>query len=135
MQTTTTQKITTFLMFEGKAEEAIKLYTSAFKDSEILKLVRYGKEGPGDEGTIQKAHFSLNGQEFMAIDSPVKHAFGFTPSVSLFVHCNSEQEVEDLYTKLSEGGKVLMPLDKYPFSDKFCWITDKYGVSWQFSKS
>jgi predicted 3-demethylubiquinone-9 3-methyltransferase (glyoxalase superfamily) len=127
--------ITTFLMFEGKAEEAIKFYTSLFKDSKIHKLTRYGAEGPGAEGTVHQAHFSLNGRDFMAIDSPVKHAFTFTPAISLFVVCEAEGEIDELYSKLSTSGQVLMPLDKYPFSEKFCWLTDKYGVSWQLSKN
>jgi len=135
MQTVTKQKITTFLMFSGHAEEAVKLYTSLFKDSQILKLVRYGTSGPGAEGTVQKALFSLNGQEFMATDSAVKHEFGFTPAISLFINCDTEEEVDELFKNLSEGGQILMPLNKYPFSDKFCWITDKYGVSWQVSKT
>ena len=127
------QKITTFLMFEGKAEEAIQFYVSLFKDAKVVDLQRYGKEGPGAEGSVKVATFTLNGQEFMAIDSPAKHAFTFTASISLYVKCATAQEVEDLFKKLSEGGQVFMPLGKYPFSDKFAWIADKYGVSWQLA--
>lgn len=78
-----------------------------------------------------QARFTLNGREFMCIDSPVKHQFTFTPAVSLLVECESEAEVERLFGALSAGGKVLMPLDIYPFSKKFGWLADKYGVSWQ----
>lgn len=129
------QKITTFLMFDGNAEQAIDLYTSVFKNSQVLDISRYGEEGPGALGSVQKALFSLNGQEFMAIDSPVKHEFKFTPSVSLFVESDTEEQVEELFHKLSDGGQVLMPLNQYPFSDKFGWLTDRFGVSWQICKA
>ncbi len=70
---------------------------------------------------------------FMATDSPVKHDFAFTPAMSLFVDCATEAEIEALYAKLSEGGQVLMPLNAYPFSPKFGWLSDKFGVSWQLN--
>lgn len=127
------QKITTFLMFEGKAEEAMKFYVSLFKNSKIAQITKYGKEGPGAEGTVQVATFVLNGQEFMAIDSPAKHAFTFTPAISLYVKCEKKDEIDELFKKLSDGGKVHMPLDKYPFSERFGWVEDKYGVSWQLT--
>lgn len=126
-----TQKVTTFLMFEGKAEEAMKFYVGLFKNSKIVSITKYGKEGPGAEGTVKTAIFTLNGQEYMAIDSPAKHQFTFTASISLFVKCDTEKEVEDLFKKLSDGGQVFMALGKYPFSDKFGWVADKFGVSWQ----
>lgn len=131
MQTAVRQKVATCLMFEGQAEEAMNLYVSLFKDSKIVAIQHYGAAGPGKEGKVQKALFSLNGKEFLAFDTAVKHEFGFTPAVSMFVHCDSEQEIDGLYKKLSENGTVMMQLDKYPFAGKFCWITDKYGVSWQ----
>ena len=127
----TTQKVTTFLMFTGKAEEALRFYVSLFKDSKIVSMTRYGKEGPGAEGTVKHAIFTLQGHEFMATDSPAVHDFTFTPSMSLYVTCDSPDEIDRLFKKLSEAGKVFMPLDKYPFSDKFGWLQDKYGVSWQ----
>jgi predicted 3-demethylubiquinone-9 3-methyltransferase (glyoxalase superfamily) len=127
------QKITTFLMFEGKAEEAMKFYISLFKDSEIINITRYGPNEPGAEGTVLHATFSLNGQTFMGIDSYVKHQFTFTPAMSLYVTCQTEAEIEELFEKLSQGGKTLMPLGSYPFSEKFGWIADKYGVSWQLT--
>lgn len=129
----TPQKITTFLMFSGKAEEAMKFYVSLFSDSKIVNITRYGKDGPGPEGTVLHATFTLNGQEFMAIDSPVKHDFGFTAAVSLYVKCGTPKEIDELYKKLSEGGQVFMPLDKYPFSERFGWVADKFGVSWQLT--
>lgn len=134
------QKITTFLMFDGKAEEAMKLYTSLFKQSEIVSITRYGATSTpgyeaGAEGTVQHAIFTLNGQEFMAIDSNMKHEFTFTPSMSLYVRCDTEEEIDAVFAKLSEGGEVLMPLDQYPFSKKFGWVADKFGVSWQLTLS
>ncbi len=127
------QKITTFLMFGGQAEEAIEFYTSLFDGSEILSIHRYGPEGPGAEGSVAYAAFSLNGQVFQAIDSSVEHDFTFTPSMSLYVTCESEEEIDTLFEKLSEGGAVLMPLDTYPHSAKYGWVTDRFGVAWQLS--
>ena len=127
------QKITTFLMFDGKAEEAMNYYVSVFDQAEIVSMQRYGPNEPGAEGTIAHAIFSLYGQVFMCIDSNVKHAFTFTPSISLYVACATEEEIDRLFEKLSQGGQVFMPLAAYPFSDKFAWVADKYGVSWQLN--
>ncbi|MBH5320684.1 VOC family protein [Paenibacillus sp. GSMTC-2017] len=125
--------IHTFLMFEGKAEEAMNFYVTLFENSEILSISRYGPEGPGAEGTVIQATFSLKGQTYMCIDSHVKHAFTFTPSISLFVNCESEEEVDRLYERLSANGSVLMPLGAYPFSRKFGWVSDSFGVTWQLN--
>lgn len=129
------QKVTTFLMFDGRAEEAMNFYTSLFPDSAILDISRYGAEGPGAEGSVIHATFTLAGQELMAIDSFVKHEFTFTPAMSLYITCQSESEIDELYAKLSEGGGVLMPLDAYPFSPRFGWVNDRFGVSWQLTLS
>ncbi|AUS10414.1 hypothetical protein C1X05_07915 [Laceyella sacchari] len=127
------QKITTFLMFEGKAEEAMNFYVSLFKQAEILTLSRHEDDGSEASGKVAQAVFSLNGQRFMCMDSPIKHEFTFTPAISLFVTCETESEIDELFVKLSQGGGVLMPLDSYPFSKKFAWVADRYGVSWQLS--
>ncbi|SEM94541.1 VOC family protein [Lihuaxuella thermophila] len=129
----THQKITTFLMFDGQAEEAMNFYTSLFKNSGIISITRYGPDEGGMEGKVVHATFSLNGQVFMCIDSNVKHDFTFTPAMSLYVTCDTEEEIDDLFEKLSQGGGVLMPLASYPFSEKFGWVNDKYGVSWQLN--
>lgn len=129
----TNQKITTFLMFEGKAEEAMNFYTSLFDQSEIVSISRYDENGHGKEGTVIQATFTLHGQEFMCIDSYVNHNFTFTPAMSLYVTCNTEEEIETAFNKLAEDGAVLMPLGAYPFSKKFGWLNDKYGVSWQLT--
>jgi predicted 3-demethylubiquinone-9 3-methyltransferase (glyoxalase superfamily) len=127
------QKVTTFLMFTGQAEAAMNLYTSLFKQSEILKLTRYGANEAGAEGTVQHATFTLNGQEFMCIDSSAQHEFTFTPSMSLYVRCTTEEEIDRVFATLAQGGQILMPLDRYPFSQKFGWLADRFGVSWQLS--
>jgi len=127
------QSIRTFLMFEGKAEEAINFYTSLFRLSQIIKIDRYGINEAGVEGSVKTAIFTINGQEFMCIDSYVSHGFTFTPAMSLFVTCDSEEEINGLFENLSAGGQVMMPLGAYPFSKKFAWISDRFGVSWQLS--
>lgn len=127
------QKFITFLMFDGKAEEAMNFYTSLFENSAIQSITRYGANEAGAEGTVVHAIFSLNGQLFMCIDSNVEHGFTFTPAMSLYVNCGSEDEIDDIFEKLSQDGMVLMPLESYPFSAKYGWVSDKYGVSWQLS--
>jgi predicted 3-demethylubiquinone-9 3-methyltransferase (glyoxalase superfamily) len=127
------QKIKTFLMFDGKAEEAINYYLSVFDQAEILSIHRYGANEAGAKGTVSHATFSLSGQVFMCMDSNVKHDFTFTPSISLYVACATEEEINRLFEKLSQDGNVFMPLTTYPFSEKFGWVADKYGVSWQLN--
>lgn len=128
------EKVTPFLMFqEGKAEEAMNFYTSLIEDSAISNLIRYGPNEGGDEGTVMQATFTLKGQEFMCIDSNIKHEFSFTPSFSLYVTCSMEEEIDSLYQKLNEGGQALMPIGDYGFSKKFGWLNDRYGVSWQLN--
>jgi len=122
-----------FLMYEGHAEEAMNLYTSVFDQSEILSISRYGKDEAGKEGSVQLATFSVKGQVVMCIDSMIKHEFTFTPAISLYVNCDSAEEVDRAFQQLSEGGEVLMPLAEYPFSQRFGWVQDKFGVSWQLS--
>ena len=127
------QKISTFLMFEGHAEEAMSFYISLFENSRVLNLARYGPDQPDFEGKVLHAVFELNGQEFMCMDSNIQHGFTFTPSMSLFIICKSEPEIDRLYKQLSQGGQVLMELDRYPFSEKFTWVNDRFGVSWQLN--
>ena len=128
------EKITPFLMFQdGNAEEAMNYYTSLIEDSEITTISRYGANESGDEGTVMHATFSLKGQEFMCIDSNLKHAFSFTPSFSIYITCDSEKEINTLYEKLITDGQALMPLGDYGFSEKFGWINDQFGVSWQLN--
>ena len=131
------QKTTTFFMFVGdqfgKAEEAIHFYVSLFQNSRIITIARYGAGAQGTEGAISHAVFTLNGQEYMAMESNLEHQFTFTPAVSIFVNCETDEEIDTLFQKLSESGSVLMELNKYPFSEKYGWVTDKYGLSWQLN--
>jgi predicted 3-demethylubiquinone-9 3-methyltransferase (glyoxalase superfamily) len=127
------QRVTPFLMFQGNAEEAMNYYTSIIEDSEIKSITRYGANEAGKEGSVMQASFSLKGQEFMCIDSNVKHEFTFTPSFSIFLTCDTEDEINRLYERLMEEGGPLMPLGEYGFSKKFGWLVDKFGVSWQLN--
>jgi predicted 3-demethylubiquinone-9 3-methyltransferase (glyoxalase superfamily) len=127
-------KLTTFLMFQdGRAEEALTFYTSLFDDAKIVNITRYGSEGPGEEGKVVHASFTLAGHPLMAIDSHVKHGFGFTPSMSLHVACETEAQIDTLFAALSDGGSVMMPLGDYGFSKKYAWLADRFGVSWQLT--
>lgn len=121
------------LMFVGDAEAAMRLYVSLFADSEITSVTRYGSEAPGREGTVQRATFTLAGRAFACIDSEPVHDFTFTPSISIFVECEDDAELERAYARLSEGGSVLMPLGDYGFSRRFGWVNDRFGVSWQLN--
>jgi predicted 3-demethylubiquinone-9 3-methyltransferase (glyoxalase superfamily) len=128
---------TTFLMFcgphKGQAEEAITFYISLLKNSQIIAIDRYGANEAEPEGTVRLARFTLAGREYMAIDSAREHNFTFTPAFSIFVTCDSEAELEQLYESLGAGGAALMPLGNYGFSRKFGWVNDRYGVSWQMN--
>jgi predicted 3-demethylubiquinone-9 3-methyltransferase (glyoxalase superfamily) len=125
------QKISPFLWFDSQAEEAAKFYTSFFDNSRIRRTVRYGESGPGPKGTVMTVSFQLEGQEFVALNGGPQ--FTFTPAISFFVTCATEDKVDALWQRLSENGKVLMELEKYPFSAKFGWVSDRYGVSWQLN--
>jgi predicted 3-demethylubiquinone-9 3-methyltransferase (glyoxalase superfamily) len=133
------KSILTCLLFvgdqAGKAEEAITLYTSVFAGSEITSIERYGADdGDGEtEGSIKAARFTLNGVEHVAMDSSLRHEFAFTPAMSFLVECESKAEFESAYQALSDGGVELMPPDDYGFSQKFVWLNDRYGVSWQLN--
>lgn len=125
--------VTTHLMFEGAAFEAMTLYVSLFGDSEIKSIERYQAGEMGAEGTVKLARFTLAGREFLCIDSPMKHAFTFTPAMSLFIECESEAELDAVFGRLSEGGAVLMPVGDYGFSARFGWLVDRFDVSWQLN--
>lgn len=126
-------KITPFLMFEGRAEEAMKFYVALFPGSEIHSINRYGSGQAGPEGTIERASFTVAGQSVICTDSPIEHAFSFTPSFSFFVECETEDELDSAFNQLSDNGDILMPPDDYGFSRKFTWVNDRFGVSWQLN--
>ncbi len=117
------QKITPFLWFDGKAEEAMNFYTSIFKNSKIGRITRYGDAGPGPKGTVMSATFQLDGQEFMALNGGPQ--FKFTEAISFFVNCETQEEVDELWEKLSAGGQ----------KSRCGWLKDKYGLSWQIIPS
>ncbi|GAA0471256.1 VOC family protein [Alkalibacillus silvisoli] len=120
--------IHTFLMFQGNAEEAMDFYSETFQDVEIVE--KHKHEIP-EMGEALQAKMVIKGEEYMVFDSPIPHDFDFTPSISLYVHCQSEEEIDELYAKLSDRAQVLMPIGEYPFSSKFAWVQDRFGVSWQ----
>ncbi len=126
-------KVQPFLMFEGKCEEAMTFYVSLISGSKAVDIVRFGPGEPGAEGSVRHASFVIGGQTIRCVDSPVKHAFTFTPASSLFVDCDSEADIDRLAGALSDGGQFLMPLGNYGFSRKFAWLNDRYGVSWQIN--
>ena len=117
------QKITPFLWFDGNAEEAMNFYTSIFKNSKIGRITRYGDAGPGPKGTVMSATFQLDGQEFMALNGGPQ--FKFTEAISFFVNCETQEEVDELWEKLSAGGQ----------KSRCGWLKDKYGLSWQIIPS
>jgi predicted 3-demethylubiquinone-9 3-methyltransferase (glyoxalase superfamily) len=113
------QKITPFLWFDGKAEEAMNYYTSIFRNSRIVNVQRCGEHGPGPKGSVLTGTFEIEGQKFMALNGGPMYQL--TPAFSLFVDCKDQKEIDELWEKLSAGGKELQ-----------CgWLTDKFGVSWQ----
>jgi predicted 3-demethylubiquinone-9 3-methyltransferase (glyoxalase superfamily) len=126
-------KIRPFLMFEGKAEEAMNFYVSLFPNARVIDIVRYGANRPEAEGSVMKASFSIGNQTVLCTDSIVKHTFSFTPSFSFFVDCASADDISRIYAALSAEGTELMPLGEYGFSRKFAWVNDRYGVSWQLN--
>lgn len=117
------QKITPFLWFDDKAEEAMNFYVSIFKNSKVERVTRYGDAGPGPKGSVMSATFQLEGQEFYALNGGPH--FQFTPAISFFVNCETQQEVDELWDKLSAGGKA----------ERCGWLKDKYGLSWQIIPS
>ena len=125
--------VTPFLMFQGRAEEAVQRYLSLFPDGQILELVRRPLMGDQALGSILLAKFTIGGQTILCSDSDVQHAFTFTPSSSLFVDFDSESELARVLDALSVGGVLLMELANYGFSRKFAWLNDEFGVSWQLN--
>jgi predicted 3-demethylubiquinone-9 3-methyltransferase (glyoxalase superfamily) len=113
------QKNMPFLWFDGQAEEAMNFYISIFKNSKVVSVARYGDAGPGPKGSVMTAAFQLEGQDFVALNGGPQ--FKFTPAISFVVNCEMQQEVDDLWEKLSASGR----------KDRCGWLQDKYGVSWQ----
>lgn len=129
------QKIVPYLWFDNQASEAADFYVSLFDNSNVDDVSRYNQasaEASGNpEGSVMTVAFRLDGQRFVALNGGPH--FNFTPAVSFFVSCESEEEIDRLWQQLSAGGETLMPFQKYPFSDKYGWTSDQYGVSWQLN--
>lgn len=117
------QKIMPFLWFDGKAEEAMNFYVSIFKNSKVVKVTRCGDAGPGPKGSVMSATFQLEGQDFFALNGGPQSTF--TPAISLFVNCETQAEVDELWQKLSDGGK----------EERCGWLKDRFGLSWQIIPS
>jgi len=127
------QKITPFLWFDNNAEEAVNYYTSIFENSKTLKVLRYdeaaAKAAGRPVGSVLTVSFQLEGEKFTALNGGPH--FRINPTISFFVYCESEEKINNLYKKLSDGGTALMPIGKYDWSEKYAWIVDKFGLSWQ----
>ena len=115
----TTQKIATFLWFNNNAEEAVNFYVSVFKNSKVLKTLRYGDVGPGPKGSVMTIDFELDGQKFMALNGVPE--FKFTEAISLMVYCETQEEIDYFWEKLSQGGQKV----------ECGWLKDQFGLSWQ----
>ncbi|MEK4231056.1 VOC family protein [Solibacillus sp. FSL H8-0538] len=122
------KSVRTFLMFQGNADQAIQQYEAWFPACIVVH-----KAYQEDNKLIAMAVLNINGYEILINDSSIQHGFTFTPSTSLFIECDSEEEIQDLTEKLTQDGEILMPLDHYGFSKKFAWIQDRFGVSWQLN--
>jgi predicted 3-demethylubiquinone-9 3-methyltransferase (glyoxalase superfamily) len=127
------RSIRPFLMFQGDAEAALSFYQSVFPDARIDGLERWGAGEQGAEGAFKRALLTIGDQSVMCFDSPVKHAFAFTPSFSFFLETDSEEDVRHYARTLGEGGGELMPAGNYGFSRLFAWVNDRFGVSWQIN--
>ncbi|WP_145063812.1 VOC family protein [Adhaeretor mobilis] len=126
-------RVSPFLAFFGDAEKAMNRYVGLIENSQIVSVERYGPGEVGKEGTVKIAAFTLNGQRVMCNDIPGEHNWTFTPAVSLYVENSDEEALAKYFEVLSKKGKVLMPLNEYPFSKKFAWVEDEFGVSWQLN--
>lgn len=134
MENAPSTQIATFFTFQNyDAEEAMNFYLTLFDNSKIIKIERHPEGGPAKEGAIMFAIFELNGNRYMCSDSYMKHEWSFTPGVSTFVDCESEEQLKNLFTKLSENGKVMMPIGNYGFSKQFAFVEDRFGISWQLN--
>ena len=123
------QKITPFLWFNNNLEEAADVYVALFGNSKILSMHRAPGAAPGEKGRAFTATFSLGGQEFYALNGGPMYSF--SPATSFFVECETGEDVDRLWKGLGEGGTVFMDLNKYPFSEKYGWVQDRFGISWQ----
>lgn len=125
--------VSTHIMFQGNAVEALALYAAIFPSFKTIAREDYGTEELGPEGTVKMATIDFNGAVLQVMDSPIPHDFDFTPSMSLFVDCDDLDTLRTVFEALSEGGEVMMPLNNYGFSRQFGWCKDRFGLSWQIN--
>lgn len=125
--------ITSLTFQDNRAEDAMNFYVDLFDNSTIINVNRWGKGSPVEAGRIMQATFELDGNLFMCSDSPAVHDWDFSPAVSNYIECDSETELQHLFSALSENGNVTMPPDNYGFSQQFAWVIDQFGISWQLN--
>ncbi|CAI1696950.1 3-demethylubiquinone-9 3-methyltransferase [Serratia quinivorans] len=125
-------KVSTFVMFQGQAQQAIDLYSELFAGFKVQQVQHYDDSNDGPL-RIRQAFIDFDRQNLVFTDSPISHDFSFTPAISLFVNLANEAELDRVFTRLAEGGKVLMPIDDYGFSARFGWLNDRFGLSWQLN--
>ena len=128
-----TKSLTPFLMFQGRAEEALDFYVSLFPAARVDELKKFPVDGTPNSGKVMMARLTIHGQSFRVNDSMVGHQFTFTPSFSMYVECESADELDALFGRLSEGGAVMMAADNHGFSPRFGWVADRFGISWQLN--
>jgi predicted 3-demethylubiquinone-9 3-methyltransferase (glyoxalase superfamily) len=127
------QEAIPFLMFQGEAGPALEFYATALERFELLNIEHWGPGEAAPEGQVKSADFAVAGQRFRCFDSPPVHAFDFTPSFSIFLECDRQEDVDQLAATLGAGGKTMMPPDDYGFSPRFAWVSDRFKVSWQIN--
>lgn len=125
-------QVSTFVMFQGHAQQAINLYSELFAGFRVQQLLHFEESGDGPR-RVKHATIDFERHNLVFIDSPVSHDFGFTPAVSLHVNLATEADLERIFARLAEGGEVLMPIDDYGFSARFGWLNDRFGLSWQLN--
>jgi predicted 3-demethylubiquinone-9 3-methyltransferase (glyoxalase superfamily) len=127
------RSVATHLMFAGDASAALALYAAVFSEFSLDSIERYGSGEAGAEGTVRRADVTFGQHRIVVIDSPVKHAFTFTPATSLFVEFDSASALDSAFTQLAQDGQIFMPIADYGFSQRFGWCSDRFGVSWQLN--
>lgn len=125
--------ITSLTFQDNNAEQAMDFYVKIFDNSRVTNVARWGENAPVKAGLIMQATFELDGSLFMCSDSPPIHDWDFSPAVSNYIECDNVAELQRLFTRLSENGKVNMPPNNYGFSQQFAWVIDQFGVSWQLN--
>ncbi len=128
------QQLRTFITFQGgQAAAALEHYSAVFNDFELVQVDRYRGDDGGPQGTVKHAVFRLAGNVLSCADSPIDHAWGITPAISLWIDCDTADEQQRLFDRLGEGGQVFMPLGGYGFSTRFGWVGDRHDVTWQLN--